>query len=560
MAITALNPSPVDVASPSLPTAAQMALGAGSPSYTGIKTTIGQSLGFGEVWGLGNNGVGAVWPGLLAITAPPSATGNGWLLDSTLLEGQQLVGGTWSGFIQLAVSTGYIVADVWARFSWWNSDTGIFQTMSTLVAPQQTINTLYGGGISLSGAVPQQLGLVGSKLYYDLWLNITTNGTGSNSAYVEARVPTTLIQGNLYTTQGYQPIPQYTASIAYTYGDFCFNDGVNYFVLNKTLEPVDINETLFKIARRDGMKKTGEVRNERTVPVTIGVYGASRADLELKLDALTAAFNIRQQPLAIHSSDARYAIADCVSLKIPLRQGSIQYTTVTARFMAQQPDFVAAFPSTYTLANLLLGAGAAGTWLTGTVSFPGGGNDASFPTLTIQNLTVAIGTTTLTSALVNGNPYTTLAITATGAHLIVGDVLQLTNGANTQQVTVAAPAASGATSVTVTSFNANFSYPITTTTVIKLHTVTAVSVTQATDGQTITVSSLTMGYGDTITIVCDPTVAPGFTASVNGGAPLAFSGVFPVQEPGATLWMVTISCPSPVVATLVWTWTPRFLS
>lgn len=69
---------------------------------------------------------------------------------------------------------------------------------------------------------------------------------------------------------------------------------------------------------------------------------------------------------------------------------------------------------------------------------------------------------TLTSALVLGNSYTTLAVTPLTGTFTSGDYLVIgtnTNGGIRQIVTCAADAAVGATSVTVTSFVANFAYP-----------------------------------------------------------------------------------------------------
>jgi hypothetical protein len=67
---------------------------------------------------------------------------------------------------------------------------------------------------------------------------------------------------------------------------------------------------------------------------------------------------------------------------------------------------------------------------------------------------------TLTTALVSGTAYTSLAVTALGTAVASGDSILLTSGANTQTFTASAAAAVGATAISVTSLAANFAYPV----------------------------------------------------------------------------------------------------
>lgn len=72
-------------------------------------------------------------------------------------------------------------------------------------------------------------------------------------------------------------------------------------------------------------------------------------------------------------------------------------------------------------------------------------------------------TTSLTTALTNGTPYTSLAVKALPTALVSGQQLVLNASNNpSQTVTLSANAAKGATSVSVTSFTANDSYPVDT--------------------------------------------------------------------------------------------------
>jgi hypothetical protein len=89
-------------------------------------------------------------------------------------------------------------------------------------------------------------------------------------------------------------------------------------------------------------------------------------------------------------------------------------------------------------------------------------------TLTFNN-TVGVGTpcdahkqfsSTLSTALTNGAAVTSVSIAALTGAVRSGDSVVISSGANTQTFVASAAANAGATSITVTSQNANFSYPI----------------------------------------------------------------------------------------------------
>lgn len=82
---------------------------------------------------------------------------------------------------------------------------------------------------------------------------------------------------------------------------------------------------------------------------------------------------------------------------------------------------------------------------------------------TVWGIALGSGIGVLSTALTNGSPYTSLAFAAgITAAVANGASLTLTtiDGLHTQVVTASAAAIVGATSVSVTSFNANFAYPI----------------------------------------------------------------------------------------------------
>lgn len=80
----------------------------------------------------------------------------------------------------------------------------------------------------------------------------------------------------------------------------------------------------------------------------------------------------------------------------------------------------------------------------------------------VYYLALGNGGATLNAALTNGNVYTSLTTTALPAALTSGQSITLVSvtGAASQVVTLSANASLGATSISVTSFTANFSYAV----------------------------------------------------------------------------------------------------
>jgi hypothetical protein len=86
---------------------------------------------------------------------------------------------------------------------------------------------------------------------------------------------------------------------------------------------------------------------------------------------------------------------------------------------------------------------------------------------------------------------------------------------------------------------------------------------EATDSRQIALTAgLPSAPGDYLDIFCDPNAGSGYTVQKNSsGTPLGFTGIFPVLQPGSTLWNITIvvSSGSPIVEA-IFTWTPRWLA
>lgn len=171
---------------------------------------------------------------------------------------------------------------------------------------------------------------------------------------------------------------------AFSFGSFNMNDNVNYFLLEKdNYTPVPINQTLYKIGRLEGMKKTGQTTNDRTINVKLKIIGTSRTDLENKIDALLQALALQQQHLTLHTNDSRYFIADCIACKIATGIGNVVSTTASLTFLCQQPYAPAASSSTFTSGPAAMSTGGTNIWVTGTITVAGGGNIYTRPTLVI---------------------------------------------------------------------------------------------------------------------------------------------------------------------------------
>lgn len=112
--------------------------------------------------------------------------------------------------------------------------------------------------------------------------------------------------------------------------------------------------------------------------------------------------------------------------------------------------------------NLLLGAGYDSAIFTNLAS-SSIGLSSTAPTATGTNITEPSAQGELTTALVSGTAYTSLAVTPLTAAVGSGDTIKLTSGASTQNYVTSAAAAIGAVSLSVTSLAANAAYPVGTT-------------------------------------------------------------------------------------------------
>lgn len=352
----------------------------------------------------------------------------------------------------------------------------------------------------------------------------------------------------------------------YTIGSFVLNGnslGLGYFFISKPLDMPTVNPVTFSVARRDGLKKSGESVGARDINVIIKVVGSSRTDLISRLDSLQQALALRGQSLMIHEdSSARYhQNCDCISATAALDPGHIVSCAVSILFRAYDPYAYAGTSSMYDSGVVTLTL-ASSLWNFAAINITGGGTIYGYPLLHIINKT-STGSTTLTTARNSGTGYTTLPVAATSFSASVGDVLQLNNGTTTQNVTVGTGFSVGATTITVTSFTANATYAIGAT-VTKITQWNSIQISQTQDSQTLSTNStpsvpLPNVNGDYCDIQTDPAV--GMSIITNNSGKLSDPiGLFPTVEPGTTTFNIGISCSSAISAECVISWIPRYLS
>lgn len=133
------------------------------------------TTGWFEVWSQGNasaqTGAGS----------EPAPSGHGWLLDSTLLEGNHFSAGTWSFSLPFeTTTTGTFTADIHFR-AYQRSSGGVYTLIGEAVASGQSIiSTAFTTVTASVSAAASNTFAVGDKLYIDDPQNLLTNGTTGN--------------------------------------------------------------------------------------------------------------------------------------------------------------------------------------------------------------------------------------------------------------------------------------------------------------------------------------------------------------------------------------------
>jgi hypothetical protein len=182
--MTALQVWLANAASSTLSTANQLyASSGGSPATNATYSNFGTGTGFIEITSQGQVGT--------CVGSIGSPSGLGFLWDVTTLESQQFLSGNWSAIVRLnasqfvqATSTGLtqagtLTADIYVR-AFQRTSGGTYTQLVSMVLTGQTINNTFvsysfpSTSASASATFP-----TGSKLYVDIWANITANANGN---------------------------------------------------------------------------------------------------------------------------------------------------------------------------------------------------------------------------------------------------------------------------------------------------------------------------------------------------------------------------------------------
>jgi Concanavalin A-like lectin/glucanases superfamily len=379
---------------------------------------------------------------------------------------------------------------------------------------------------------------------------------------------------NYALTSG-QDVAHFTAgtisTYPYLYGPFQIanhSGGLGYFLVAKDLDLPVYKPTLSPVARQDMWKVNGWQVDPRNIQVDIIVVGTSRADCEARKDTLEQALSLRDQQLSLHSLDGRYWIANATAGKAPFKAGAgIVQVRIPVTFMCADPYAKAVAAATPFDSGSLAYTASGSSYISPIFTVAGGGTVYAWPQIHLVNKTASLGSTTLTTALVQGQSYNAIFVSNTSFSGTVGQVLTLyfLNGSQlwTQKVTVSAAYATNAVQINVNAFTAAFNFPNTTTVYVSTAW-NQVTVSQLTDNYTLSLTStsaapLPQTLGDYLDIYTDP--SNGMYIVTNGLAQyLDFTGAFPPLEAGNTQWQVQISADSAPTVDFAMAWTPRWLS
>lgn len=352
--------------------------------------------------------------------------------------------------------------------------------------------------------------------------------------------------------------------MAYYFGSFQLDSvsgGLGIIFKSKDVSSPTVAPVTSNVARRAGSVKSGEIINARDIDVALKIVASSRTDLVTRLDALKKALRLRGQSLVIFEDGRLWNNVDCLAAEGKLTGGAdVLACNLSLKFRAYDPILYAPTSSSYDTGTVAL-TSASGTWNFPAISVTGGGTSESFPLIRLTNKT-STGATTLTTARNVSTAYTTLPVNATSFSGAVGDKLQLSSGGNTQTVNVATAFSVAATTITVTSFTANATYPIGAS-VTKATQWDAISVTQTTDSQTISAYSTTakplpVNNAEYMDIQCDP--ATGMSMQSNGNGKLHDPvGVLVTLPPDITTFNISITSVSAVSAQAVFSWVSRYV-
>ena len=186
---TSLTTYGSNVSAGSLTTAGQMAITTGGTDAS-VTTKVGTHVNYGEIYALGNT---AAWAAAAVIGATPS--GNGWLLDSSLLSQQQIIAGNWSPTLNLRVGAGMLTVDMYVRAWAFDTSNNSYTPIGTMLLAGQTVSTATTAYSFSATSLPAFAFSLTQRLYFDVWFNVLTNTGGGTGNTFNFRLSTSATSG-----------------------------------------------------------------------------------------------------------------------------------------------------------------------------------------------------------------------------------------------------------------------------------------------------------------------------------------------------------------------------
>lgn len=173
---TALNVYGTNAASTTMSTAGLLVSVTGATGNGQSTTKCGTSQNYGEIYALGNT---LAWAATGSIGSP---SGHGWLFDTTSLEGQQIIAGTWTPLIRAKISVGTATADMYVRAYKLASDLITYTLIGTCSLLAQSLTTTIANYNFAGNSLSAMTFGSGDKLYVDVWFNFGAAGNSSGSS------------------------------------------------------------------------------------------------------------------------------------------------------------------------------------------------------------------------------------------------------------------------------------------------------------------------------------------------------------------------------------------
>jgi hypothetical protein len=177
----------------------------GSPATTNKNSLINKVTGWGEVWSQGNS---SVWAGA---GSEPAPSGHGWILDSTVLEGQQFAAANWSGTITVKMNSAITASVTFHLRAYKRSSSGVYTNIVDIAASSASLSSS-NTTVTFSATAGSAMSFsTGDKLYIDVVGNITVApfSSGFSIEIIDLSTDTSGLTGS---TAAEMVTPGYTSS------------------------------------------------------------------------------------------------------------------------------------------------------------------------------------------------------------------------------------------------------------------------------------------------------------------------------------------------------------